>query len=267
MFERRTLSGSWLGIPLPGVLRSALIENQLDARLQDVWFSMLEGRPHEFLGGNEYAGFEGVLPMPASRETRGQPALDALGQALRLMAERLKVEHDRRPRFRRLVERALATYPGRARWPQEMIAEANKHNWPEWALDCIELFVALPGTDEKGRRTFLLWRPAFEVISVAVQCLVVRTFCRDNVLEVKLPAEQEPFARQVALPLEDARRNVPYPSERAVAGATNDMIAQIELSMPRKPNVAKKIAKKRKRALLAMGISLGRSGAGSGSPE
>ena len=90
MFQRRKLEGDWQGINLRQALESALITNQRDSRLQAVWHEMLTQRRHEFLTGDEYAGFEGIRLMPTSEATRGEPALDAIGAALAAIATRLE---------------------------------------------------------------------------------------------------------------------------------------------------------------------------------
>jgi hypothetical protein len=103
VFKRRKLKGEWLGVDVRDALGAALTSNQLDSRLQPVWETMLEGEEHDFLPGDEYDGFEGIRLMPGSADKRGEPALDAIGKALKAMARHLEKAHDRRPQFRALI--------------------------------------------------------------------------------------------------------------------------------------------------------------------
>jgi len=151
MFERRKLSGSYQGIDLRHVLESALIANQRDNRLEGVWCEMLCRRKHEFLTGDEYAGFEGVRLMPTSEGTRGEPALDDIGGAFVAIASTLEDRHDRRVHFNNLINRIIRTYPGRPTWNDDLARQAHKNRWPKWAVLCLpELFIPLvPSGDLK----------------------------------------------------------------------------------------------------------------------
>ena len=144
VFERQALKGSWLGIDVREALTDALISNQLDNRLEEVWQEMCENRGHDFLPGDEEDGLDGIRLMPVSAATRGEPALYAIGKALGRMATHVEKEPDCRLKFQSLISRIVETYPGRSNWDQDLIYQADKNQWPSWAVECLpRLYVPL----------------------------------------------------------------------------------------------------------------------------
>ena len=131
---RKALKGEWLGVDLRYTLQGALTWNQLDRHLESVWDAMLSGKGHDFLPGDEYVGFDGILQMPESEATRGEPYLAAIGRALGAMALLLEGETDRTLEFAALIEKVTNTHPLRPDdWDVRLALEAEKNAWPAWA--------------------------------------------------------------------------------------------------------------------------------------
>jgi hypothetical protein len=145
MFERGQLNGEWNGVSLPALLRSALIMNQADARLQSVWVAMCGGIPDAFLQGSLYDGIDGVRLMRPSREIAGTPAFEAIGQALQAAAVYLEKDDLRKGiaaharKFCALLERVKATYPDWPDWDAQFARLARQYQWPNWARQCFNL--------------------------------------------------------------------------------------------------------------------------------
>jgi hypothetical protein len=134
ILERGVLKGDWLGVDLRYALQVALILNQSDNRLLPDWRAALENRKHDFLPGTEYEAFEGIRFMPPSSDERGEPALDAIGYALKVMATHLAEDEERKTEFRLLISKVFETYPGRPTWDIDLLHQASKNQWPDWAM-------------------------------------------------------------------------------------------------------------------------------------
>lgn len=137
VFQRGVLKGEWLGVDVRDALQAALISNQIDNRLQPEWETMLEQRKHDFLPGDEYDGFNGIVMNPASAKTRGEPDLDAIGRALKFMAKYLDRDSGRCEEFQALIKQIAEIYPGRPILEIEILLQAVHNDWPRWAMQAI----------------------------------------------------------------------------------------------------------------------------------
>ena len=134
VFTRRSLNGEWRGVDLREVLTSALIYNQKDDRLESVWEDMLRGKT-DFLPGDAYTAFAGILYKPKSELTRGTPHLDSIGRALARMADDLEPQKNGHVELLRLIRWVQDAYPrSQNLWGKDLIEQADKHNWSDWAL-------------------------------------------------------------------------------------------------------------------------------------
>lgn len=137
VYKRRALKGEWLGIDVRDALQAALIFNQIDNRMQSVWEAMIEGQSDKFLPGNAYEGFEGIVLMPEAAARLGEPALDGIGRAFKAMARHLDREQERRLEFQSLIDKVVNTYPGSPTWEIDLLLQAYKNHWPNWAIETI----------------------------------------------------------------------------------------------------------------------------------
>ena len=167
MLLRGKLKGEWLGVQLNYALRVALALNQLDDRLQPQWEVMLQERRHDFLDGDELDGFEGIRLMPPSADRRGEPALDAIGKALRVIAIHLETEDAPTEEFRSLINRIVETYPGRPTWNLDLLHQANKSHWPDWAMHCFLGLENIPREDARQLRDTLRRSPYSSARAIA----------------------------------------------------------------------------------------------------
>lgn len=143
VFTRRSLKGKWRGIDLRETLVSALIYNQRDNRLEPVWEHMLRGRD-KFLPGDAYTAFAGILYMPESELTRGEPHLDAIGKALTRMSEYLEPQKNGQVELLRLISWVKDAYPRTQHlWSKDLIEQAHKHNWSDWIIVRLDLVCEL----------------------------------------------------------------------------------------------------------------------------
>ena len=256
MYQRGKLAGEWLGQDLRDALIGALVTNQIDARLEAVWQAMLVGKSDGFLSGDADDGFDGVVLMPRSRETRGQPALDAIGRGLGSMAALLQNEPDRRRQFQQLVARVRETYPDRPTWAHDLILMADAQGWPDWACESISLYVRLPDADVEGGRSFVLWEGTFELL-LGEEFRVAERLCRGKAVRVTVPEGQAPLVAKVAPSVEAARLRCPFGSESAMRCVAHSVVADFELSMAHEPDTVKQSEERRRRVLQARRTSLG----------
>jgi hypothetical protein len=143
MYERRALTGEWRGVSLREPLAAALIYNQVDNRLAPLWERMLE-QGDEFLPGDEQSAFAGILYMPSSAQTRGEPYLGCIGKALGRIATQLEKEKNGQAQFLRLLGWVKSAYPRTEhRWAIDLIKQADENNWTAWAIVRLDLVCEL----------------------------------------------------------------------------------------------------------------------------
>jgi hypothetical protein len=243
VFVQKALTGSWLGIDLRVALKDALIPNQLDDRLQPVWTSMLEGRQHEYLPGDEYDGFLGVLFLCKPDVRKGEPLVDEIGLSLGLMSQRLEKSSDRRVAFQLLIRRALDAYPGRPTWDSDLIFQADKNKWPDWAVSSLpSLCVRLDGSDGGGEGMYLLWElfvPPLDKFHV--NYTVRKELCGGKVYLAHVPRQASRLLLKIALPVERRRLEVPLASYSAVVGAVSDMLSEAQTVIEEKDKAAARV--------------------------
>jgi len=223
MWSRRALHGEWEGLDLRYTLSAALTSNQIDARLADEWRAMLRGEPTQILEGNDLDGFEGLLWMPESPAKRGEPFMDAVGEALQGMAAHLEDNPERRPQFRALIQRVKETYPDRATWDFDLLNLADEHLFPGWAVECLpSLFFVCEG--ESAAQTILLWQPLAEYFEGTSK----RKYrAKDRVVQL-VSKEIPKWLYSMAEKVEERRNTFPFHSERGLRGAVSDLLAELD---------------------------------------
>jgi hypothetical protein len=229
LFERRQLSGQWRGVDLRDALTAALISNQIDNRLEEVWRQMSQGLEHDYLTGDEFDGFEGTRLMPPSQEKRGVPSLDAIGTCLKAIASGLNDETDRRKEFRYYLKRVIETYPGWPTWEVDLILQADRNHWPTWAIESLpKLYVAID-RETYGRESKLIWHYVLACIPESYSYEVLQELCDGQVLEVIIPESHLTFFELIAQRFEQARHQNPFPSDRSIIGVITAALCELEL--------------------------------------
>jgi hypothetical protein len=260
MFKRKQLKGEWVGIDHRSSLRAALTENQVDNRLQPVWEGMLEGRADDFLGSNAYDGFEGIVLMPRSSNDRGLPALDAIGKALVGMVETLERHENRRSEVRRLLTQVTETYPGHPNWDLTLLSLADGFRWPRWAVECLpRLCFELDPETGSEQTVCALWEPVVNIVDQAYKLRIKKSFCAGQVLLAVPPKDAFPLINQVALPLEQNRRENPYYTDRSSDAVVAHTLEEIHSQMKReqRPREADIVKTVHARVLEKIGIKAG----------
>ncbi|HYU30913.1 MAG TPA: hypothetical protein VEW48_02015 [Thermoanaerobaculia bacterium] len=225
LWNRRALQGEWEGLGLRYALSTALTSNQIDARLSNEWCAMLHGRPTQLLEGIDLDGFEGLLWMPESSTKRGEPYMDAIGKALREMAAHLEDNPERRPQLRGLIQRVKETYPDRATWDYDLLALADKHHFPGWAVECLpRLFFVRKGAGKT--RTILLWQPLADYFEGASR---QKYRAEGRVVQLSASEEIPAWLYTMAEKVEERRNSFPCHSERGLRGAVFDYLGELEI--------------------------------------
>jgi hypothetical protein len=229
VYERRSVKGEWLGVELRDALQLALVTNQIDTRLQPVWEDMLNGRTDDFLPGDEYDGFNGIIFMPSSKAGLGEPALNEIGDALQSMTEHLGLDKERRPIFSSLIKKAVEAYPGRPSWSVDLIMQANEKQWPAWAVECIpNLFIPLERGSEEDNRA-LIWHYIIACVPDSYQYSVLNPLCNGHVLHVRFSAQTATFIEYIAPFFERVRIGNQFPSERSMVGVVANTMSDLEV--------------------------------------
>jgi hypothetical protein len=236
MWHRKALTGEWQGLDLRYALTVALIANQLDSRMATEWKAMRERRPCEFLVGQEYDGFEGALWMPASPSKRGEPFLDAIGEALKNMAIALENNPNCRSEFRNLVRKVKETYPDWPNWDRDLILLADRYAFPVWAVECLPRLFFVVGYRKtwfqlRSTKIVLMWN----VLAFCLPrgCRQRQAFCDGLIVEVELTERVYARLSKTASSVEKLRLDFPYRSERGLRGAVGDLLEQIRISKRR----------------------------------
>lgn len=211
------LRSDFEGSSLLGALRAALIENQIDTRLRGVWRAMLRADGSATLPGTPQMGFEGMMRMPESPATLGRPFVDAIGEALTLMAEKLAGRPSRRRNFFNLACRTLAYYGHPSSLRRELIFAAHANGLEAWAVDSLpSLFEELEPAPGIGHH-HLVWH-------YLASCLPSDSYemraqiCNDHVFEISISPAARDALTKIASVFEAARLQNPYSSDQAAHG-------------------------------------------------
>lgn len=240
VYDQRELRGRWMGTDLRVALTAALIPNQVDKRLLPVWLSMIDGGGgDDFLIGSLAHGLDGVTFLPADEP--GEPPLEEIGKALKLVSQRMQDEPDRRPQLKGYIDRVISRYPGRPSWHEELIRLADECAWPDWAVVSLpSLCVPLDQHAPTSQCQILVWEVYLPLVAKLVSRLgsefgfepkPERGLCHDKVYQLSLPTEAADYLAPFTCVLEQRRqpRNTPLPSYSAVFGAVTDLMSEMEL--------------------------------------
>lgn len=229
IYERRSVEGEWLGVGLRDALQLALVSNQIDSRLQSIWEYMLNGQTDDFLPGDEDDGFNGILLMPSAETGLGEPAINEIGGALKIMTKHLEQENGRRPIFLSLIMKAVEAYPGRPSWSYDLVMQADEKLWPAWAVECIpNLYIPLEQvTGEKNRA--LIWHYILACVPRSYNYEILKQVCNGHVLETRLSEQAAMFVEYIAPYFERVRIGNQFPSERAMIGSVAGAMSDLEV--------------------------------------
>jgi hypothetical protein len=259
IFVREKLSGTWMGIELRSALRVALTENQIDNRLKPVWEQMVSSQKNLFLLGNDYDGFEGILLMPLSQEQRGEPDIEAIGKALKMLASAMEEEEDRGQDFRFLINRVFEAYPGRPSLQEALVYQADKNNWPYWAVEALPTLCFHAETQLPNAETiFYLWRPLIDVFEGEYRFTEAQTLCDDQVVIVSLPQETVDFVEQIGPIFDWNRYHNPYMTVRSSIAVMADTMAELEIHWKHDQRAANAFRNAREKTLQNRGIGFAR---------
>lgn len=214
-------------------LRSALIANQVDDRLREVWKNLVSGQRDPLLLESRLAGYRGLSQMPPGTNAIGKPDFSAIGFGLKEMSVFWNNADERRVRFRKLVEMVENCY-SKHNVNRQLIIEADRQRWEGWAVSCLKLYEEIDTTDDRIR-TFM-WRPIAD-------CIPERYFqnraelCSGEVFEVDVLRNHVDFVRRVANEFSPVWR-FPYDSEKSVRGFVSDVLEEIIEKMAAKKQSA-----------------------------
>jgi len=197
VFERRQLKGKWRGIDIRSALKSALISNQKDSRVFASWEKLLLNGKNEFFTVDEFEFLDAARLMPESEDKRGEPALNAIGKAFKMMASKLEPDHERRIRYRSIVNKVIETYPGRPTWNLDLLRQADGNVWPIWSIECLpSLYV--PILDNGSSDRTLTWHYLVSCIPWPLNYRVVGSMCQEQVFELEMADTTAEFVESIA---------------------------------------------------------------------
>jgi hypothetical protein len=229
LLHAESLSGEWHGADLRRCLLDALIENQFDRKLEPLWSEMLDRTVPEtrFLKGGPYDGFQGVLLLPKSEAEPGEPALDAIGGALKALAISFEGRRNKRQRFRDAVQRVTETHRHWPTWDLDLIVQADASSWPRWALESLpSLFVLLRVPEGEWGRV-VAWKYILNSRPRSCAYTVQWSLCENRVIEVSAPSATIGILARIAAALEPIRNSHEYPSDHSLLDAmTVEMVIQ-----------------------------------------
>jgi hypothetical protein len=116
-------------------LRTAILNNQRDNSLKEVWLDMLRGKEFPILPADARAALEAIRLMPASPDKPGLWDTETIGEALRIVADYTTFAE-----FDDLLKEIDETYPN-LEYGAAIGACAGR-NWPAWAIGALWLHLA-----------------------------------------------------------------------------------------------------------------------------
>lgn len=203
---------------LLAALRDALVENQIDSRLWNVWRAMLAGDPLVPLVGGQDVGFRGLRLMPPSPDRLGHPAIDEIGAGLGIIAEKLTDIPGRRVEFRKRIASLERTYPGHLSWSRDLILAADRNGWPAWAVTCISSLFEPAEVGTSNQETWFVWRIICLVLPmITANC--TGELCKGEVLQVCMSPDLIKDVDEIVRNIEDLRLKNPFDSNKSLINA------------------------------------------------
>lgn len=189
-----------------------------------------------WLRGNALADhceqFRGLTVVAGATGAPEEPEVDRIGEWLTERCVYFENRYGRRLSFRSQIREVIDQYPPRSTWNEDLILQAHKHHWPEWAVECLPgLYVPLKDLSDGGRAAF--------VLHLILACVPERfkrdiegELCEGQILELKMPVETAEFIKPIAGIFEDHLGNFPYPSERSfIDGAINNALIDVVIHL------------------------------------
>ncbi len=119
--------------------REALISNQIDDTYYEVWENIMKRKEDAFLFTYSILdGYRGINSMP-SNDNASAPNTQAIGKALKLMANYFTDLPESERNIRGLLERTQEVWSDYQHFEQELYKEAIENSFPSWATDEILL--------------------------------------------------------------------------------------------------------------------------------
>lgn len=86
------------------------------------------------------------------------PEMDEIGKRLAEETKQMASLENRRAQFQTLILRVMDSSPGRSDWGLVFARQANLHQWPEWAVECLpNLYIMLEPTRAQTQRA-MVWK-------------------------------------------------------------------------------------------------------------
>jgi hypothetical protein len=209
--------GEYDGIPLSDILLHAVAYNQIDNRHELTWRNILES-PQRI---PRYLAFSGCVMMPADVTRRGEPYWEVIGFALKWMAIDLDQDRDRSTAFRGLIAEVRMTYLDPPLFDRSIRDQANQHDWPAWAVDC------LPSLWEEDGERAVVWGPVASSVPDIFHLEVKEELCGGRVLEVEVNGAAD-YLRLVAPVVERYRRKEARSTVGSMRGAVSEALLEVQ---------------------------------------
>lgn len=238
---------------LNNAFREALITNQTDMTLRDVWRRGLEGNSEVFPLGDVYSHFRGIVHL----NNEGQPAIEDIGWALGRMTDYLESETDRHRKFRRCLEKVKEVWSTDAtlRWDKILFIQAMNNGWREWAIVELPSLAVRTSAVSVGREGFLIWEiylPFLRQLKVPFE--VIRN--AGILYEICASAEASLFLIKTAPTVEQIRLCSPFRKYKSILGVANQGFMDLELYFisSREPEFASAVDNGRRTILAKLGF-------------
>lgn len=222
-------------------------ELQRAARATGLHIYCWGGTPRPSVGSNDETGKQ------PSQSPKTTDDLDQLGKWLAQTARQIENQASRRAELRSRILQMMDTDPSRPNWGRDLAKQADQHQWPNWAVECLpSLYILLDSPSEQIRRV-LVWGELLEWLPDVFRDKVEikEEFCRGELLEVEIPAETETWLSGFARILESNRRELPLINEYSFKVIIHETMLEVEgllrLLERRLPNALTAFREKRER--------------------
>jgi hypothetical protein len=205
-------------------LNSAVARASFEAMLMTyLWFG--QGNLIEYTGdaSDSYA---------SDLEDGGETRLESIGEIMKATARHLENVYDRRRKFQSRIKKVLATHLNYPKLNETLVRQADRANWPSWAVECLPTLYVPTETLTLGRISALVWHQILECVPEHLTYEVVAKLCNGQIYEVRTDEETASFLNSIAQIFENHLRHNPFESERSFTGAITSAIQEIELRYP-----------------------------------
>lgn len=199
--------------------REALICNQIDQTLGEIWTAGICDRQISYLAGDVFSYFRGIVYLPSSTDS-DMPDIETIGWALARMDDYLEARPERGRKFRGLIRRTKEVWIDYPCWNETFHILHRKYEYRNWALSKLDSLVQPLDKHSEGLQHYLVWELYLPFLrELRIPYTIVKSY--GIIHEIRVSEVAKTFLDKTSEIVESIRLNCPFESYDSIVKASN----------------------------------------------